>query len=179
MNGSIPHNKPTLSEEEIQAVSDVIRTGWIAQGEKVKAFEADVCEYMGIGSQNGVALSSGTAALYLALRVLGIEPGSEVIVPTYTCSAVLNAINLANLEPVPVDINERDFNIAVDSLKRSLSSETAAIIVPHCFGFPAEAVDLPDFDVPIIEDCATALGSKIKSKHVGLFGDICILSFYA
>jgi perosamine synthetase len=127
-----------------------------------------------------VALSNGTSALYLALKILGVKSISdEVIVPNYVCSAVLNAIFMNNAKPIVVDVDEIDFNISYEKIKEKINKNTKAIIIPHTFGIPADVIKIKELGIPIIEDCAQALGSKINNIHVGVFGDIAILSFYA
>ncbi len=176
----IPHNKPSIDDNEIEALKEVIESGWIVQGEKVKDFENQMCNYIGLKKGFGVALSNGTSALYLALKILGINSQlDEVLVPNYVCSAVLNAIFMNNATPVVVDVDEVDFNIKFEKIKEKINNKTKVIIIPHTFGIPADVISIKELGIPIIEDCAQALGSKINDKHVGLFGDIAIFSFYA
>ncbi len=174
------HNKPTLGHEEIKAVKDVIKSGWLVQGKKTEEFENELCRYIGLQEGDGVALSSGAAALYVALKVLGVKRNDEVIVPTYVCTSLLNAVYLAQAKPVVVDVNENDFNISLPKIKEKINKKTKAIIAPHMFGVPADIISMKkELDVPIIEDCATAIGSKIGEKYAGIFADISIFSFYA
>lgn len=179
MKTTIQHNRPTLGREEIGAVRKAIKSGWIARGDRVKEFEDAISRYVGLPAEHAVALSSGTASIYLALKVLDIKPGDEVITPTYVCSAVLNAIYMIGACPVITDVDGRDFNISYEAAKKSVNERTRAIIVPHVFGVPADIKSLRKFAVPVIEDCATALGSGVDGTHVGLFGDLAIFSFYA
>jgi len=175
----IPHNKPSLGIDESMAIEEVISSGWISNGKKVNEFEDKVSNYIGLSNNTGVAVSSGTSALYLALKILNVG-GGEVICPTYVCSALLNAIDMVGAIPVITDINSSDLNFSVTQIKNKISKKTRAIIVPHIFGFPADIVSMKDnFDIPIIEDCATTLGSKINNKHLGTFGDLTVFSFYA
>lgn len=175
----IPHNKPTLGQEEIRVVGEVIKSHWLVQGPKTKEFEDMLCKYIGLPEGRGVALSSGTAALYVALRVLGIGEGDEVIVPTYVGSSLLNAVFMAKAQPIIVDIGEKDFNISPEKTKEKINDKTKAIIVPHMFGVPADIVLMrEELGVPIIEDCATAIGSQIDGKYIGTFTDIGMFSFY-
>jgi len=176
----IPHNKPCLDEKEAEAIKEVIESGWIVQGEKVKQFEDATCKYVGLKPGFAVAFSNGTSAIFLALKILGINsPSDEVIIPSYLCSAVLNAIFLCGAKPVIVDVDNIDFNISYTEIKRKINKNTKAIIIPHTFGVPADVPSVKELGIPIIEDCAQALGSKINDTHVGLFGDIGIFSFYA
>ena len=175
----IPHNRPTLGEEEIAAVEEVIRSGWIAQGDKVRVFENHLCDYLGLPENQGVALSSGSAALFVALKILDIPLQSEVIIPTYVCSALLNAVFLAGLQPVLADVEETDFNLTVEAAANKITDKTGAIIVPHMFGCPADISGLTGLGPPVIEDCATALGSTVGGRAVGTFGEAAVFSFYA
>ena len=175
----IEHNKPTLGREEINAVERAVKSGWIAQGKKAEDFENGIATYVGLPYGHAAVVSSGTAAIYLALKALDVRDRHEVIVPDYTCSAVLNAVYMAGAIPVIADIDAIDFNISYDAVKSLLTPHTKAIIIPHVFGVPADVKRLKKLGIAIIEDCATALGSKIDGEHVGLFGDIAIFSFYA
>lgn len=180
MKKLIPHNKPTLGKEEISAIEEVIKIGWIVEGKKVEKFEDVFCKYIGLPLHHAVALSNGTSALYLALKVLGVENGDEVIAPTYVCSAVLNAIYMAGARPILVDVDKTDFNISYQDIIGKINNETKAIILPHTFGVPADIIQIiENLSIPVIEDCAVALGSKIENQHVGILGDIGIFSFYA
>jgi len=104
----IPHNKPTLGKEEAESINRVIKSNWIASGEKTKLFEKKFSKIAGL--KYGIAISSGTAALHIALISLGIKKNDEVILPTYVCSAVLNAVNYCGAKPILVDINKEDLN---------------------------------------------------------------------
>jgi len=173
----IPHSRPIIDEEDIKAVSDVLASGMIAQGEKVKEFEEALAGF--VGSRFGVAVSSGTAALHLALLGLGVGAGDEVIMPSYVCSSPYFATLHAGAVPKVVDIDLSDFNISPSSVRKQISSKTKAIIVPHMFGTPAELDELLEFSVPIIEDCAQSLGAEYRNRKVGSIGDLSIVSFYA
>ncbi len=176
----IPHNHPTLGAEEAAAVAAVLDSGWIAQGEMVRRFEDDVCRVVAVAPGLGVALSSGTAAIYLGLCVLGVSPGDEVIVPTYVCSAVLNAVTMVGATPAVVDVDPDDFNISARGAAAGRTARTRAAIVPHTFGVPA---DIPAIQrvlgCPVIENAASALGARISDRSVGTFGALAVLSFYA
>ena len=178
----IPHNKPSISEEDIQAVETSLRSLWLAQGNLVKKFEQDLCAYLTgaskVDSLNAIAVSSGTAALFLSLMALGAEPGDEVIIPTYACSALLNAINLTGAKPVIVDICPETWNLSFEETLHALKSKTKAIIITHTFGVPADIERFISLGVPIIEDCAQAIGASIGERKVGTIGEISIFSFY-
>ena len=173
----IPHSRPTLGEAEIQAVAKVIKSGHIAEGEVVARFEKTFAGKMGV--QHAVAVSSGTAALHLALLAMGIGPDEEVIIPSYVCTALLHAVQYVGARPVPAEIDPLTYNIDPDDVKKRITTRTGAIIVPHMFGLAADLDKLLKLDVPIIEDCAQAVGGTYQQKMLGTFGDIAIFSFYA
>lgn len=175
----IPHNKPTLDKSEIQAVEEVIKSGWIVQGERVKEFENLICRFANLPDSHAVAVSNGTSALYLALKVLEVGVGDEVIIPTYVCSALLNAVNMVGSKAVLADVEEQDFNIDRNQVFSKINGNTKAIIVPHIFGVPADIIEIKKLGIPLIEDCAQALGAKVYDKNIGVFGDIAVFSFYA
>lgn len=175
----IDHNNPTLGKDEIKAIHKVINSKWIAQGIAVQQFENSICDFIGLPKNRGIALSNGTSSLFVAFKVLELKEKDEIILPTYTCSALLNAIYMANLMPVLVDISPIDFNISLEDLKTKITSRTKAILVTHTFGVPMDLPKLLKFNIPIIEDCAVSLGSKIKNKYAGNFGICSTFSFYA
>lgn len=149
----------------------------LAQGEEVRGFEREVGEFLGMPA--GVAVSSGTAALHLALLGLGVAAGDEVILPSYVCVAPLHAIEYIGATPRLADADPKTFNLDPDDVRRRLGRRTRAIIVPHLFGLPAELAPLLDLGLPIIEDCAQAVGAAYRGQPVGTFGAVAVLSFYA
>jgi perosamine synthetase len=173
----IPHSRPTLGEEEVKAVAEVIKSGHIAEGEVVARFEKTFAGKMGV--QHAVAVNSGTAALHLALLAMGIGPEHEVIIPSYVCTALLHAVQYVGARPVPAEIDPLTYNIDPDDVQKRITTRTRAIIVPHLFGAAADLDKLLKLDVPIIEDCAQAVGGTYHQKLLGTFGDIAIFSFYA
>jgi len=173
----IPHSRPTIDQEDIKGVAEVLASGKIAQGEKVKEFEDALARF--VGTKYGVAVSSGTSALHLALLSLGIGARDEVIMPSYVCSSPYLATLHAGAIPKIVDINLADLNICASTVKKQLSPRTKAIIVPHMFGTPAELDELVELEIPIIEDCAQSLGAEYMGQRVGSFGELAMFSFYA
>lgn len=171
----IPHNRPTLGVEEQEAVERVLASGWLAQGREVEAFENELCAYLGLPDGHAVAVSSGSAALFLALWVLGAQ-GSNVACPAYSCSALTNAIVLAGAIPHLVDTAAESPNI--DPGKLSLP-ESPFAIVAHMFGIPVDMSAAVKNGIVVIEDCAQALGASFGGAPVGLQGRASVFSFYA
>ncbi len=173
----IPHSRPSLEEADIESTVDVMRSGALAQGPVVEAFERRMAAFMRLSG--GVAVASGTAALEVALRALGVGPGSEVIVPSYVCAAPWIAVQRVGATPRVVDVDPDTYAIDPASAKRGLTERTKAIIVPHLFGLPAPLTDLERLGVPLIEDCAQTLGAEEKGRGVGSVGVMTVCSFYA
>jgi dTDP-4-amino-4,6-dideoxygalactose transaminase len=173
----IPHSRPTLGEKEKRAVAKVIESGNIAEGEVVQRFEKAFAEK--IDASQAVAVSSGTAALHLTLLAMGIGPDDEVIIPSYVCTALLHAVQYVGARPILAEIEPLTFNIDPDDVQKRITTRTKAIIVPHMFGLAANLDKLLKLDVPIIEDCAQAVGGTYHKKPLGTFGDAAIFSFYA
>tara|TARA_B100001123_G_C15151697_1_gene963761 strand:- start:12 stop:1088 length:1077 start_codon:yes stop_codon:yes gene_type:complete len=169
----IPHNKPTLSVEEEKITKKIIRSGWLAQGKEVKNFEKDFCDFLELPEEHAVAVSSGTAALFLALWAMNAK-GKNVAFPVYACSSLRHAVAMVGGTEVLLDSSSNSPNVDTEKLKKA---EFDLAIVPHMFGLP---FDLSPFsNLRIIEDCAQAIGAKISGNHVGLTGEIGIFSFYA
>ena len=171
------HSRPTLDQIDFDSVLDVLKSGHLAQGEQVAGFEDAFCSFVGV--RNGVAVSSGTAALHLSLLALGVGNGDEVIIPSYVCCALLNAVKYVKAVPVIADIDRFTFNIDTNDIEKRITSKTKAIIVPHMFGFPADIDELLSFGIPVIEDCAQSIGAKYQGRYTGSFGVCSIFSFYA
>ena len=173
----IPHSRPALGEAEAKAVAEVVRGGWVAQGRQVAAFEQAMAKVT--GQAQGVAVSSGTAALYVALMALGIGAGDEVVIPSYVCTALWHAVRLTGATPILVDIEPATYDPSPQAVTRVLTRHTKAVIVPHMFGLPADIETLKSHGVPVIEDCAQTLGVTVRGTSVGGTGKLAICSFYA
>jgi dTDP-4-amino-4,6-dideoxygalactose transaminase len=161
-----------VGREEADAVAEVLATGQLTMGPKVAEFEgllAGACEV-----EHAVAVSSGTAALHLAVLALGLEPGDEVIVPAYTFPATANVVALAGLKPVLVDVDPVTMNI--DPERVEPTRRTKAIVAVHLFGRPARVEELPP--VTLLEDAAGALGSRRRGRACGGLGRLGCLSFH-
>ena len=176
---AIPHNKPTLGKEERDAASRALRSGWVAQGSGVRKFEAALSKNIGVPDGHVAAVSSGTASLFLALLALGVAQGDEVIIPSYACSALLNAVEMARAKPVVCDIDPQTLALSFEHARRARTERTRAIIVVHAFGMPADIAAFKQLGVPIIEDCAQAIGARYNGVPVGSTGTISTFSFYA
>jgi len=170
----IAHNRPFIEERDILIVENVLRSGMIAQGDKVKSLENDFNILYGGGGS--CACSSGTAALYLAIKSLGVRPHERVVVPTYACSALLNAIYLADAVPVVVDVREDDFTINADNI----DSKVEAAVAVHTYGAKADIFLLKKKVPLVVEDCCQSLGGNDKDGNfLGSEGNVAIFSFYA
>lgn len=176
-NNIIPHSRPTLGPDEAKAVSAVVASGYIAEGEKVKNFEGAIADFL--GAEYAASTNSGTSALHLTLLAMGIGPGDEVIIPSYVCSALLNAVHYTGATPILADIDPETYNLDVSDTRRRLNPATKAVIVPHLFGLAADMQALLGLEVPIVEDCAQSIGAAYQQRPVGLLGTAGIFSFYA
>ena len=164
----IPHNQPTLGDEEISAAKRVLESGWVAQGKEVAGFEDEFCAFLGLPAGHAVAVSSGSSALYMALYVCGAA-GKSVLQPAYACAAIRNASVLCGSKPLFADNAYGDPNVDRASLQE-------INIVVHTFGIP---IDLHGISATIIEDCAQAIGASVAGVPVGLQNKAGIFSFYA
>jgi len=173
----IPHNRPTLGEDEANVLAGIIRSGHVVQGPRVEEFERAMAAFFGL--QGGVAVNSGTSALEVALLALGVGPGDEVIMPSYVCAALYLATVRTGAEPRVVDIEPGTYAISPLMVEKAMSPRAKAIVVPHPFGLPADVPALQHFRVPIIEDCAQTLGATLRGQPVGTMGTVAICSFYA
>jgi dTDP-4-amino-4,6-dideoxygalactose transaminase len=173
----IPHSRLTIEKDDINTVIKVMESLQVAMGPKTREFERKLSKFIGV--KGAVATSSGTTALHLALACLGIGKGDEVILPTGVCPSVLYCIHYCGAKPILVDINLDDHNILVEDAKQKITPKTKAIIVPHMYGVPADLYALKEFDVPLIEDCAHAIGASHGNKKLGSIGDAAMFSFYA
>lgn len=181
-NKRIYLSSPTMHGEEQEFIKEAFDTNWVAPlGPNVNAFEKELAEYVGI--PHASALSSGTAAIHLALKILGVKEGDIVFVPTLTFSATCNPVVYEKATPVFIDSDWDTWNMDPRALERAFEKypNPKAVIVVHLYGTPAKLGEIMELckakNVPLIEDAAESLSSTYKGKHTGTFGKIGIYSF--
>ena len=173
----IPQSRPDLYPSDFDYIEQLLRTRYVAGGPLVEELETTFCKRISV--RYAIAVANGTSALHLALLALQIGQGDEVILPSYACPALLHAVNYTGALPVLCDIDPDTFNPTARELQHLLTSRTRAIIVTHTFGFPADLSEIKNFGVPVIEDCAQALGASFHGRATGSIGEISVFSFYA
>lgn len=185
MRSNIPINKPLLGDDEVKAIRDVLLSGILTDpsyngGKLVREFENRFARF--VGAKYSVAVSSGTAALHLALLAAGVGPGDEVIVPSFSFLATATTVLLVGAKPVFADIDIKTYNIDPESIKPLINEKTKAIIPVHLYGLPAEMDNIMEIaekhNLVVIEDAAQAHGAKYKGKYVGNIGHMACFSFY-
>lgn len=173
--------KPSLGEEEFDAVREAMQSGWIGLGPKTQEFEQKFSSY--VGSKYAIGLNSGTAALHLALMGFHLGPGDEVIVPALTFISTIHAIRYVNAVPVFADVCADTLCIDVKDVARKLTSRTRAVIPVHYGGHPCDMDELHELLDPrgilIVEDAAHAAGAKYKGKRIGSISQATCFSFHA
>ena len=184
----IPLAKPEITDWDREAVMDVLRTPHLSMGPRVREFEQAICDYT--GSKYAVAVNSGTSALRLAVRALRLEPGAEVILPSFTFSALLNVILQEGLRPKFVDIDPETCNTTPDLVAAAVTSRTRLIIAVHTFGIPADVPAVVEavasrhrekrsrHKIHLIEDACEALGAEIRKRKAGSYGGAGLFAFY-
>ena len=181
-NKFIPVNTPVIFKEDKKNINDCLKKSWISsEGSFVKEFENKFSSYN--NRRYGVAVSSGTAALEIALKTLNLKKKDEVIIPTFSIiSTALSVIKLG-LKPVLVDCDQKNWNMIPYQVINKISKKTKAIIITHIYGFPVDMDKIIKIakkkKIKIIEDAAEMIGQKYKNKRCGSFGDISTFSFYA
>jgi perosamine synthetase len=177
----LPFHVPDISEDEIQAVVDTLRSGWLTTGSKTKEFEEAFAAY--VGCRHAVAVNSGTAALHLALDAVGVKEGDEVLIPTMTFAATAEVVLYFKAKPVLVDCQLHTLNLDPDQIEKALTSKTKAIIPVHIGGQACDMDRLLDIarvhNLSVVEDAAHALPARYRGQIVGTIGDITCFSFYA
>ena len=159
-----------------EALSRVVESGSFILGPEVAAFEEEFAAYLGVRHCVGVA--NGTEAITIALRALGVRPGDEVVVPSFTFYATAEAAAAIGARPVFCDIDPGTFCVTAETVERALTPRTRAIVPVHLFGNVAPVEDLRGLGVPILEDAAQATGATLGARHAGTLGDAAALSFF-
>ena len=175
-----PAYEPWISGDDKKIINKTLSQSMLTLGPQLEKFEADFCKYS--KSKYAVAVSNCTAALHLSLMALGIGKDDEVIIPDLTFVADANAVLACNAKPVVADINKENFFLSISNVKKNITKKTKAIIPVHIYGQVCnieEILDLArDYNLKVIEDCAHAVGTFHKSKHVGTLGNTGCFSFY-
>ena len=175
----IPVSRPSLGEAELASVKTVFDSGWLGLGAQVFEFEQALQKFL--NAKHVVCTNTGTTAIHLALDALGIGKGDEVIVPSFTYVATIQAITATGATPVFCDIHADNLNIDTKEIKRKITRRTKAILPVHYRGFPCEMDEIGELakkkNLFVIEDAAHAFGSSYKGKKIGSFGDITCFSF--
>ena len=182
MSWKVPLFDVRLGPDEREAVNRVLESGWISMGPETEQFEAEFAQYL--GAKHAVAVSSGTAALHLALMALGICAGDEVIVPSLTFVATANSVLYVGANPVFADITSHDdWNISPDEIEEKITDKTRAVIVMHYGGFPCRMDRIramaDEHGLKLVEDAAHAPGASFQGKKLGTWGDAGCFSFFS
>lgn len=180
-NRPIPVYQPSLGAREREYVLECLDSTWISsKGRFLPAFERGFADFINV--RYATAVSNGTVAIHLALVALGVGPGDEVIVPTFTYIASVNPITQVGATPIFVDSERSSWQLDPEDIRRKITPRTRAIMVVHLYGHPANMVEIMkiarEHHLFVIEDCAEAFGSRIAGQHVGTFGDIATFSFF-
>ncbi len=177
----IPFHRSAMGEEEVRAVSDVIRSGWLTMGSRTFQFEQEFAQY--VGAAHAIAVSSCTAALHLSLDAIGIQSGDEVLVPTNTFTATAEVVTYLGARPVFVDIDSSTLNLSVEDAKNRITPRTRAIIPVHLSGLPCDLDEIhtlaKSYNLHVVEDAAHSLPSSYRGKRIGANSMLTAFSFYA
>ncbi|HET7737316.1 MAG TPA: DegT/DnrJ/EryC1/StrS family aminotransferase [Tepidiformaceae bacterium] len=176
----IPITRPVIGEAEEAAVAEVLRSGWLSQGTRVQAFEAAIADY--VGAKHAIATSSCTTALHLALIAAGVQPGDEVVCPSFSFVATANAIHHAGATPVFVDIDPRTYNVDVAKREAAITPRTRAIMPVDQVGLAADIPAVTEIarrhNLAVVEDAAPALGATLPAGRIGSLADFTCFSFH-
>lgn len=176
----INFSQPSITNEDIKSVNDVLKSGWLTTGKKTMEFQNSISHY--IGSKYCLCLSSCTAALHLALVCAGVKEGDEVITTPFTFASTIGTILYLKAKPVFVDIKPSDFIIDENQVEKKITKKTRAILPVHYAGFSADLDSLRNlsrkYGLKLIEDAAHAFGSKYKNEFIGSKSEFCCFSFY-
>lgn len=172
----ITHSSPYVkSKDIIREIKKVLDSKMLAQGEVVRKFEEEITSYL--SGYKTACVGSGTAAIWLALKVLEVKEGEEVVLPTLVCKSVLEAVMASQAIPVLCDVDD-DWVVSYQTIKPFLTKKTKVIIVPHIYGIKADINNIRQLGLPVIEDCAQAFGKTIDNRRIGIEGELSIFSFH-
>jgi perosamine synthetase len=181
MSKFVPVNEPFLGDKEKEYLNECVDTGWISsEGPFVKRFESEMAEFC--QRKHGVAVCNGSAALDVAVDILGLGEGDEIILPSFTIVSCASAIVRSGAKPVVVDSDPVTWNMKVEEIERKITPATKAIMAVHIYGFPVDMDPLlalaEKHDLKVIEDAAEMIGQTYKGRPCGSFGDVSTFSFY-
>ena len=181
MKNFIPISQPSITQKEIDYVTDAVKSGWVSSlGKYIDIFEKRFAEF--VGTEYAVSTSSGTTALHLALVSVGVKPGDEVIIPDFTFVATANAVRYTGATVVCVDVEENSLCVDPEKIENAITDKTRAIIPVHIYGHPANMIEIREiarkYGLAVIEDAAESHGAEVLGKKVGSLGDCGIFSFY-
>jgi len=176
----LPITKPVFDKSDYQIITEPLKSGWVVQGKFVQQFEELIAQY--VGAEQAVAVNSCTSGQFIMSRIVGLNPGDEVIVPSFTWISTVNSIEFLGAKAIFCDININTFNIDVDLLESLITTRTKAIYPVNLFGLPANISSImklaQKYNLRVVEDCACGLGGKIADKHCGTYDLGGIFSFH-
>lgn len=178
---ALPFFKPDVGEAEIEAVTDVLRSGWLTFGPKVREFGDACADYLGVPC--AVPVSSCTAGLFLTLKAMGVGEGDEVILPAMTFIATLTAVVHCGAKPVLADLDPDNLGLDPASFEKAITPQTKVVIPVHMAGHPCRINEIIEIarrnNIKVMEDAAHSFGAAVRGKRIGGFGDATVFSFYA
>lgn len=177
----LPFFKPDIGQAEIEAVTDVLQSGWLTYGPKTHEFGDACADYLNV--KHAIPVASATAGLFLGLRILEVGPGDEVILPSLTFISTLTAVIHAGARPVLVDITPDHLGLDPVAIEEAITPRTKVIIPVHLAGHPCRVADILDIaerhGIRVMEDAAHSFGAEFSGRRIGSFGDLTVFSFYA
>lgn len=175
--------QPTLGDEELAAVREVFESGWIGRGPQTKLFEDEFAQHVGVGPERMTSVNCCTEAMFIAMELLEVGPGCEVVIPAISFVGAANAVAARGARPVFCDVNPWSLNAGVADIEAKLSSRTRAVILLHYGGYPGDAADVAALcrarGIALVEDTATSVASRVDGQACGTFGDFGAWSFDA
>jgi dTDP-4-amino-4,6-dideoxygalactose transaminase len=177
----IPFHRASVGEEEVAAIAEVLRSGWLTMGTKTFEFEREFAKY--VGARHAVSVCSGTAALHLALEACGLQPGDEVLIPTTTFTATGEVVTYLGARPVLIDIDASTLNVDARLVRRKITSRTRAMIPVHMAGQPCDLDEIhciaKEHGLRVLEDAAHSIPSAYRGRRIGCLSELTAFSFYA